>query len=77
MIDELKRAVGADNLGKLWLLAYETFGPEFTLEDALSLSSIAKRTDHPKTCLNVSPDHIFENESGGFSLIPRKPLEIS
>ena len=77
MIDRLIAVVGRENIGKLWILSNETYGPNFTEEQALSLAAIARRTEHPKTCLNVPTDSIYVNDSGGYSLIPRKPKEIS
>lgn len=82
MIECLRDAVGGENLGELWLLAYETFGPKFSEEDALLLAPVARRQSHPRNCSNipclyVRPDHIYENDSGGYSLIPKDPESIS
>lgn len=72
---KLKREVGADKLGKLWILAHDVFGPGFTEEQALSLAPIARRTPHPRTNLAVNTDHIYQEEGGSYRLVPHKPLK--
>jgi hypothetical protein len=68
----LTSAVGPENLAKLWLLATQTFGSEFSLDQCLSLANQATKPDravfHEMPLMR--PDTLYINNQGGYSLSP-------
>lgn len=72
LTDDLVKEVGTENLGTLWLLAYERFGPQCTLAQIKSLVYEAKRPDkRPGIEINLhQPESLYQREDGGYEMAP-------
>jgi hypothetical protein len=69
---DLVSAVGLENVAKLWLLATQTYGSEFTLDQCLSLSPQATKPDRAlfHEMPLIRPETLYIHNQGGYSLAP-------